>query len=333
MNIGILCGGRSPEHEISIVSALDVYKKLDRAYFLYMDKKNNIYYFKKPTLEGILKKKGKRIRLDSGKVGNLNIDVVLLLVHGRGTEDGTISSVMDFYNIPYVGSSIDGSYIAMDKGLCDLLLRDKNISVVPKKCYQQGDIIEIDKYPVIVKPSRGGSSLGISAVYSKDGLADALNLAYSFDNKIVVEKYLEGVVEYSQAVYYDGNIRFSPVEIVKSNKTFFDYEEKYMHRKKGSTHQYLDLKDKIYEIEQMSRKIYKTLELKGIVRIDYLEHDDIIYANEINTIPGSLANYMLTDFPDIVISQVRQSLYEFRKTKNQNDTINTEIVHLNVKKY
>ncbi len=331
MKIAILSGGRSPEHEISIITALDIYQKLDKAYFLYLTKNNELYYYKKPSIDKILKNKGKKITFKKHKVGNIRLDLIVMATHGKYAEDGHLSAILDFYEIPYLGSNMEASCLGMDKELTDLLLRHNNITTVNKKSYFKGDYIEIDNYPVIIKPARSGSSLGISVVKKEEDLGKALNLAYLYDEKIIVETYLPNAVEYAMALYKTEEIKFSKIEIVQSNHEFFDYNEKYKSRRKGKNHFYLDDINKVKELEEIGALIYKIFELEGIVRIDFLEQNGVLYVNEINTIPGSLSNHMFDNFENVINRLIKSKLYDIKKQIIKKESISEDILYLNSK--
>lgn len=328
MKIGILAGGKSPEHEISIITALEVYEKLDKAYFLYLTKNNDLYYYKKPSLKRILANKGKLIHFRKKEVGNLTLDLIVLANHGKFAEDGHIQAILDFYELPYIGSNMEASCLGMDKELSDLLLRHNNIKTVNKRTYFKGDYIDILNYPVIIKPSRSGSSLGISVVKKEEELGKALNLAYLYDNKIIVEDYLANATEYALALYKTDDVYTSKIEKIKTESDFFNYNEKYKNRKKRNSKVFLTDSDKIKVLEDIGKQIYKVFELEGIIRIDFLEYNEKIYVNEINTIPGSLASHLFEEFGTVLTNLITHKLYEVRRNIKGKENVNEDIYDL-----
>lgn len=332
MKIGLLCGGCSSEHEISIVSALDLYKKIKNSVFLYLDKDNDLYYIKNPTIKKIMKKKGKKIRFEKGKIKGVKTDILISLVHGRGVEDGVISAILDFYEIPYIGSKMPSSNLLMDKEITDLILKKYNINSLDKITIYSSEDVENIEYPVIVKPARAGSSLGVKVSFNEEELNACINEAFLYDDKVVLEKYLEDYKEFSVALCKSSEFHISKVEIIDKSGLIFDYNEKYKNRTKGFVHKFLkdgDLKDKIIDI---SKKVYEIFECKDIVRIDFLYSNNFLYVNEVNTIPGSLSHYMFDDFKLILEKLIKQELYNFNKRKQKKNLLNEEILLLNSKK-
>ena len=232
--IGLLCGGSSSEHEISIVSAMAIYRKLDEVKFLYLDKSNNLYYIKKPSMDKIINKKGKRILLNKKALAAEKIDFIILANHGYGIED-TIGAILDFYEIPYLGSGVYPGVVAMDKWLCYKMLNSEGILQVKKQSYKPYDLVEIP-YPVIVKPKRCGSSLGISVCKDEDELIKKSLKALKYDSELIIEEYLEDMQEFSAAFYYDGSIKMSKVELINYTDDIFDFKEKYL-----SNHKYIPI--------------------------------------------------------------------------------------------
>lgn len=330
MKVGVLCGGKSYEHEISIVTALDVMRFIDDGYLLYLNKNNDVFYYKNPN--NILKKNGKAYKDIKTLYKSLKLDLIILCVHGRGMEDGTAQVILDYYDIPYIGTSLEGSYICMDKELTDLKLIKSNLPSVRKNTYHPTDDIKIDNYPKIVKPARSGSSLGITVIRNDEELKTALEKVMLYDDKIIIEDYIEHHFEYSVAVFKTYEIKCSKIEIIKSNNDIFDYNEKYINRKKGVKREFLKDVRLINEIEEIAKEIYKNFELSGIIRIDFLADNKNLYVNEINTIPGSLANYMFDDFKSILTDLMNNKMYETKTKIRENTSINKEIVLLNTKK-
>lgn len=232
--IGLLCGGSSSEHEISIVSAMALYHRISDVKFLYLDSKNELYYIKKPSMDKIINKKGKRILLNKKALAAEKIDFIILANHGYGIED-TIGAILDFYEIPYLGSGVYPGVVAMDKWLCYKMLNSEGILQVKKQSYKPYDLVEIP-YPVIVKPKRCGSSLGISVCKDEDELIKKSLKALKYDSELIIEEYLEDMQEFSAAFYDDGNIKMSKVELINYTDDIFDFKEKYLSNHKLYSH-------------------------------------------------------------------------------------------------
>ena len=330
MNIGVLCGGNSSEHEISIISALDLINKNDEYKLLYLTKENELYYIKNPTIDNILNLKGKRVYLNKYGFKGIKIDFVILTVHGRNAED-IMGCVLDFYKIPYLGSSIYPSIIAMDKELTYLKLKQLNIDVLDKMILYNGAIPDIKKYPVIIKPARSGSSIGINVAHNQNELLEYMNVAYKEDNKIIIEPYIDNMVELCVAFYKDKDVIMSKVEMINNQKEIFDYDEKYKNRNEDFKHSYVDDNMLINEIYEIGKRIYDEFEFEDIIRIDFILSNEKLYVNEINSIPGSLGLYLFED-KTILSKLVKNKYRKSVKKKYINSPIDKEIIGLNSKK-
>lgn len=327
--IGLLCGGSSSEHEISIVSAMALYHRISDVKFLYLDSKNELYYFKKPTMDKIINKKGKRILINKKSLANEKIDFIILVNHGYGTED-TIGAILDFYEIPYLGSGAYPGVVAMDKWLCYKMLNSEGILQAKKQCYKPYDLVEIP-YPVIVKPKRCGSSLGISVCKNEDELIKKSLKALKYDSELIIEEYLENMQELSAAFYDDGSIKMSKVELINYSDDIFDFKEKYLSSHKLYSHLFLDDNELIKRIFEIGSLAYKTIGAKDIVRIDFFYKDSKIYLNEINTIPGSLSYYMFDDFEKIVRTLVEKNKKDHFFKLRKKESINIDVLKFNNK--
>ncbi len=325
MSIAILCGGNSSEHEISIISALTIYNKYKDFKFLYLDKSNNLFLIKKPTTDNIINKKGRKVYFKNSKVYNTDIDFIILINHGYLIED-RISGILDFYNIRYLGSGLYSSIISMDKWLTYLLLKYNNIIQVDKQLYNEN--ISID-YPVILKPARCGSSLGIHICNNKEELEYFKYDSLKYDNKLIIEKYLEDKDEYCTAFYFDGkDIIMSKVEKNEYDNDIFDFDNKYLTNNKGFNHHFISDDNIVNNIYEIGSKVYKILECKDIVRIDFFIKDNIIYLNEVNTLPGSLSYFLFDDFDKVLNTLIDRHLNEF---KVNNLEVNKDILKYNNK--
>jgi D-alanine-D-alanine ligase len=314
LRVGILFGGRSGEHEVSLASAASVIRGLDpdkyEAVPIGITKEGHwlVGAGAQKMLPEVLKG-GQRVmmtadptdaalvRLD-GSGGGQRIDVVFPVMHGTFGEDGTIQGLLDLAGLPFVGAGVLGSAIAMDKDVAKKLLQAAKIPVVPWLAVQRadwernpGEIQElIEKtfaYPVFVKPATLGSSVGMSKVHSREELATGLNLAAEFAMKILVERNMIAR-EIEVSVLGNSDPRASvPGEIVP-HREFYDYAAKYLEE---GTQLLIPAKLKpaqVEKIQQYAVDAFRALELSGMARVDFFleKKGGKIYLNEVNTIPG-----------------------------------------------
>lgn len=241
------------------------------------------------------------------------VDVFAVVMHGLNGEDGTLQGMLELAGIPYTSTGVAGSALGMDKIMMKQFFRGAELPVLPGTWYTRSQYSsdpdqvfdDIEKelgYPVFVKPANLGSSIGVSRANDRDALKDALDLAFEYDRRVLVEKGLDKPIELNCSVLgYDDCVEASPIEMPLSSEEFLDFSEKYLANggSKGmaSLHRVLpapiedSLRDKIQE---MSKKIFTMLDCKGVVRIDYMfdRVEEKLWITEINTIPGSLAFYL-----------------------------------------
>ena len=314
LRIGILFGGRSGEHEVSLASAASVIRGLDpdkyEAVPIGITKEGHwlIGASAQKMLPEVLKG-GQRVMMNAdptdaalvkldGSGGGQRIDVVFPVMHGTFGEDGTIQGLLDLAGLPFVGAGVLGSAIGMDKDVSKRLLQVEKIPVVPWITVNRHDwesnpegiqgAVELKfPYPVFVKPATLGSSVGMSKVHSRAELAPALNLACEFAMKILVEESVSAR-EIEVAVLGNHNPQASiPGEIVP-HREFYDYAAKYL--EEGT--QLLiptDLKPvQVEKIQKFAVDAFRALELSGMARVDFFleKTGGKIYLNEVNTIPG-----------------------------------------------
>lgn len=241
------------------------------------------------------------------------IDCFVIVMHGMNGEDGTLQGMLELANIPYTSCGVGASALGMDKILMKQFFRGGNLPVLPSEWFSrsvyekepESVLVQVEKqlgYPVYTKPANLGSSIGVSRAENRDELRDALDLAFEYDRRVLVEKGLTRPIELNCSVIgYDGEAEASPIEMPISGEEFLDFHEKYLAQggSKGmaSLHRVVPapieegLRDRIQE---MSREIFRMMDCKGVVRIDYMfdRESGNLYITEINTIPGSLAFYL-----------------------------------------
>jgi D-alanine-D-alanine ligase len=314
LRVGILFGGRSGEHEVSLASAASVIRGLDpdkyEAVPIGITKEGHwlIGAGAQKMLPEVLKG-GQRVmmtadptdaalvRLD-GSGGGQRLDVVFPVMHGTFGEDGTIQGLLDLAGLPFVGAGVLGSAIGMDKDVSKRLLQVAKIPVVPWLTVQRADWerqpkevqISVEKkfkYPVFVKPATLGSSVGMTKVHSRSELAAGLNLAAEFAMKILVERcMIAREIEVSVLGNHDPQASV-PGEIVP-HREFYDYTAKYLEE---GTQLLIPAKLKpaqVKKIQQYAVAAFRALELSGMARVDFFleKKGGKIYLNEVNTIPG-----------------------------------------------
>jgi len=240
-------------------------------------------------------------------------DVFVIVMHGMNGEDGTLQGMLELANIPYTSAGVGASALGMDKILMKQFFRGGNLPVLPSEWYTRSgfdkepesvlDDIEAKLgYPVYTKPANLGSSIGVSRAENRAELQEALTLAFEYDRRVLVEKGLNKPVELNCSVLgYDDEVEASPIEMPISGEDFLDFHEKYLasggSKGMASLHRVLPapIEEELKErIQETSRKIFRMMDCKGVVRIDYMfdRESGSLFITEINTIPGSLAFYL-----------------------------------------
>ncbi len=356
MVIGVLFGGRSVEHDISILSAMQVIKALDTSKYtiipLYLSKDLNILSSSKySSLETYQRgiKPDKKEYVNLIKKNNAvylsrpyqkfartqKIDLILPIVHGKGVEDGTISGFLEILGITYPTCKVMPASITQDKEITKIILKELGINVIPYTLHIDSNDI---KYPVIVKPAKLGSSIGIYKANNFEELKEAFGKASRYDSKVLIEKCLVNFKEFSNAgYYYKEEVIVSDIEEVKLVSDIYSFSEKYQNQEKilNNNHQIPAhiTKDLTLEIKETTKKIYKRLELSGVVRVDYLYDLDTntLYVNEINTIPGSLAYFLFKDktLGSLLDDLIKQSLIDKEKEKEYLNTFSSSVLNNN----
>ena len=307
--IGLIYGGKSFEHDVSIKSKNSVINNINKKYDvseIYVDKDGNWYKDGK-LLENIIEYLKE-------------LDIVFPLIHGKIGEDGKLQGLLETFNIKYVGSNTISSALAMDKGFCKTILDKYNIKQVPyiivNKKSKIKEIIEKFTFPVIIKPANGGSSIGISVANNTNELIKALSNAFKYDKKVIVEKFIKAR-ELEVGIINNNGIITSSVGEIKSNG-FYDYEAKYIKNTEVIVDTNLK-KETILKIKETARNVFKILECNDFARCDFLydETNDELYFNEINTIPGFTEismfpklfihdGYTYTEILDILIKSAKK---------------------------
>lgn len=329
MNIGIIFGGKSFEHDISIITANIIYHALCerfKVYLLYIDKDGSFKTMKKIDFDGFEEKTGFKnfSFINHGiKIGcrKIRLDVIIGSMHGINGEDGISSMICNLYDIPYVGSNHISSGILMDKHFTYAILRSNGIKLLKTKYLFDKENVSFNlNYPLIIKPARLGSSIGINIVKGEDELENKLCDSFNYDTKVVIQPFVKEFREVNQALYsYMNEICVSKVEEVFKHDEILSFEDKYIESKIKKNKEFLSDELLIEKISSISKKVYSLFELSGIVRIDYMIIDDEVYLNEINTTPGSLSYYLFDLEPYVLFER---NIYEaLRNYNNKKKTI------------
>ena len=244
------------------------------------------------------------------------------LIHGRDGEDGKISSLMEFFNIPFISPRMEASALSYNKLYTKFLAESLGVKTVAYEKLSKGDERKISMpYPVIIKPVRLGSSIGVSIVKEASELEYALDIAFEFDTDIIVEPFIEGVKEFNQAGSYTKEWELSIIEEPQKEE-FLDFEKKYMDFSRDSQVLAADISDELRaKIQESFKKIYDPIFKGSIIRCDFFVVDDEVLLNEINPIPGSMANYLFKDFEGMV-GRLASAL-----PKEQNISIDYQYIH------
>ena len=294
----ILFGGNSSEHEVSCHSAKCVIENIDLSLFTYElvgITRENIWFNYQDKLD--LLKTGK---WEEGKKEEIKdiieylkrFDVVFPVMHGTSVEDGKLQGMLELFSIPFVGCKTTCSAICMDKEITKRIGSSLDIPQVPYQVLEKDnslDLIEENiKFPVIIKPANGGSSIGINKATTKEELITAIREAKKHDKKIIIEKCIEMRELECAILEKDGKVIVSPIGEIKASNDFYDYEAKY-ESDTSITEIATDLPQEIIEkIQEYAKKIFIKMDCRGLSRIDFFYEEETkkIYFNEINTLPG-----------------------------------------------
>ncbi|AUC79187.1 D-alanine--D-alanine ligase [Nonlabens sp. MB-3u-79] len=290
-NIAVLMGGYSHEWEISMKSGAVIAQNLDSDLY-------NIYsvailkegwYYKDATGERYeINKNDFSLSIDGEKV---TFDCCYNTIHGTPGEDGIIQAMLELLHIPQTSCDYYQSAITFNKRDCIAILKPWNITTGRHMYLNQGDSIDAEiiarniGLPCFVKANRSGSSFGVSKVYKVKDMDAALENAFSVDNEIIIESFLDGVEVSVGAYQIDNEIKvLLPTEIVSEND-FFDYEAKYQGKSQEITPARIS-EDHTNAVQDITRRIYQVLKLKGLARADFIFHNNIPHFIEVNTNPG-----------------------------------------------
>ncbi|MEW6525463.1 MAG: D-alanine--D-alanine ligase family protein [Spirochaetota bacterium] len=354
--LGIIYGGKSGEHDVSRCSAASVALVASKKYTVvcigitrqgqwYVQDGINIQTH--PAFGQVLSLKETgtwlinmhsatdTLQLYNKKTGKtVNIDVVFPLVHGTYGEDGTLQGLLDMVDVPYVGPGVLGSAVGMDKDIAKRVVQNSGlVAIVPFETVRTDDIKSSDTLlqkiaamaPVFVKPANAGSSVGISKVTTVPGLQKALQKAFAFDSKVIVEKAVD-CREFEVAVMGNEKPLASAVGEVIPQHEYYSYEAKYVDKDGAKLAIPANIPDALaLKLRQAACSVYTMLECQGMARVDFFvdKHDGTIYFNEVNTLPGftsismypKLWEYSGVSYPKLIDTLISYALRRHREKK------------------
>lgn len=364
IRVGILFGGRSAEHEVSLQSAKSVIDAIDKEKYetvlIGIDKKGQwhlgdtashfLLNSNNPKLIA-LNKSSKNVVLVPGKEqqqlvsltpngANASLDVIFPVLHGPFGEDGTVQGLLKLANLPFVGPSVLGSAIGMDKDVAKRLLRDGGIPIAKfvalfhheLQQFSSDQVIQDLGLPLFVKPANLGSSIGVTKVKEKEALGKAIKEALQYDNKILIEEYVPGK-EIDCAVLGNTDNAIASVlgENIPVHHEFYDYDAKYIDAD-GVKHVIpADVDpETTKKMQEMAVKVFHALACEGMARVDFfLTKEKKICVNEINTIPGMrhISNYpMLFEksgipYPELLDRLISLAIKRFEREQKLKTTV------------
>ena len=383
IKLGVIFGGESVEHEVSIISAIQAMNKMDSEKYeiipIYITKDRQWYtgemlkeidvysdlsLVKKYAKNVVLYEKNGRFVLQNKKGFKgivKELDIVFPIVHGTNVEDGVLQGYLQSLGIPFVGGDVYASVVGQDKVFMKQVFEAQKLPVCKYMWFydseyeEEPDVIFADVkklgYPVIVKPATLGSSVGIKTAQNQDELKVAIDDAVKYDNKIVVEKLVEDLMEVNISVLgnYE-NQQVSAIEQVIPTKDFLTYEDKYIGsgKSKGklggkfktskgmvSASRVIPapIEDKMKEeIETVAVDAFKALGSSGVVRIDFLvdKKTGKVFINEVNNIPGSLSFYLWEpigkDYTELLDDMINIGIRDYKKRIAKTHSFETNIL-------
>jgi len=297
-NIAIIMGGYSSEVEISLQSGNVVYNHLDKEKYnpyrlhilkekwVYVDKNNNEHPVNMADFTVI----------ENGY--KTKFDCVFNAIHGHPGEDGTILAYFDLLQLKHTSAPFYQMAVTFNKRDTLSFLKPYGIKIAKSFYLNRGDQIEHDTIlkrvglPCFVKPNRGGSSFGVTKVKSADELAPAIEMAFQEDDEILIEEFLDGVEISVGVIEYDHKIKVLPITEIVSENEFFDYDAKYLGKSQEITPARISKKQQL-NVELAAEKIYKSLNLNGLSRSDFIIVGDDPFFIELNMVPGITAESIL----------------------------------------
>ena len=326
MRYAIVFGGVSYEHEISIVSAIALKKVLDfECEFIFCDEFREFYHVASEKMKAKVfsskeYKKFPKLTLKKGGffqktlLGKkiLNFDIAINLIHGADGEDGKLAALFEFFDIKYIGPRVEASVISFNKLFTKLYASYLDIKSIDYQVITRDNLDIKFKFPIILKPLRLGSSIGVSIVKNSDELQYALDVAFEFDDEVLIEPFIEGIKEYNLAGIKSNEFIFSIIE-EPIKEEFLDFDKKYLNFSNTKMVNEANIDEELKQKLQNSfKKVYGSLFEGALIRCDFFVINGCVYLNEINPNPGSYSNYLFENFNDVL----KQLSHNLPKSKN-----------------
>ncbi len=386
IQLGVMYGSRSCEHEVSIISALQLMQSVNQERYdvipVYISmqgvwytgeplKSMNTYTPFREDQKGLVRVSldmtpgsGALLALEQGKglLGGAKqrvvarLECVIPVFHGMHGEDGTLQGLLELANLPYASPGVAGSAVGMDKIIMKRHFSGAGFPVLPGIWFSRQEFREsrdavLDKtekeigYPVYAKPANLGSSIGVSRAENREELTEALELAFVYDRRVLLEQGLTNPIELNCSVVgFDTEIKASVLEMPVTSGALLSFANKYLQGGGGAKGMAslarvvpAPIEDSLRDqIQSLSKDIFRELDLKGVVRIDYMYDvtSEKLYVTEVNTIPGSMAYYLWEkssmDYQKLVDEMVHYAM-KAHQEKNDNDYAFTSDILKNVK--
>lgn len=284
-------GGYSSEYKISLISGNVVYETLDaskyNAYRIHIFKEKWVYVDGNDN-EFPIDKNDFSVTIDTNKI---TFDCVFNAIHGTPGEDGYIQGYLKLLNIPQTACDMYQASITFNKRDCLSILKPYGIKTAESYYINQGDIIDEDAIinkvglPCFVKANKAGSSFGVSKVYKKEELQQAIAVSFKEDDEIIIESFLDGKEVSVGVITYKGEVKVLPITEIVSENDFFDYEAKYQGKSQEITPARLT-KEEEDKVNEVAKQVYQVLRMKGFSRSEYIFKNGEPHLLEVNTIPG-----------------------------------------------
>lgn len=327
MNLSIIFGGISYEHEISIVSTIAMTQKLGKnikiAHFIFLDSNHDFYLIESNNMKSkyfstLSYKQAKKIEIGMGgfyeigflgKKKLLSTGLLLNLIHGGDGEDGVLSGLFDFYKIAYIGPRLEASVLSYNKKLTKFYARECGVETLPYYVLRRNQDCKIPfELPYIIKPTCLGSSIGVYIVEDSAKLSYGLDCAFEFSDEVIIEPFKKGIKEYNLAgIKVKDKFILSLIE-EPIKKDLLGFEDKYLDFSRTQEVKNAEITESLTnKLHEEFKKIYNTIFEGALIRCDFFVSEDKIYLNEINPIPGSMANYLFPNF-ESVLEKIATSL-------------------------
>lgn len=341
--LAVVFGGDSLEHDISIITGLFVAEELEKNNIdyipLYLSRDNtfytgdnllnkNNYENKKGFIKGTFVYKGGFYQFKY-RHKYVDIECAILCVHGANAEDGTLKAFFNLMKIPSTSSSVLNSAIIQDKHISKILMKNSGIPVVDSFRLNKNDRWELPdnfSFPLVIKPIHLGSSIGVKKVENNQEFLEHLNVAFNYDESVIVEKAVENLKELNIAILGNSDsFQLSEIELVNVKNKVLSFSDKYeLFQSKYEGHVVPAKIPNIIEeqLKEYATKAFKLFDCQGVVRFDFLfdSKSKQVYLNEINSIPGSLAFYLFKNldisFMDILNTMITVANEEYSKKRH-----------------